>query len=138
MCVAARDDGSRERGESEQKNRLWLTLEQSGPGLPSLPPVTYFGPSQKITEGHRRWASPGHAVQVDARGGARGRRPRPRPPSIRSPLAMDRLESLGNALSQITMYDIKSMVNQVCGSAAFWACVRYSSRVGQECRIQRE
>ncbi|OJT09153.1 ENTH domain-containing protein [Trametes pubescens] len=25
---------------------------------------------------------------------------------------MDRLESLGNALSQITMYDIKSMVNQ--------------------------
>ncbi|EIW52417.1 ENTH-domain-containing protein [Trametes versicolor FP-101664 SS1] len=32
---------------------------------------------------------------------------------------MDRLESLGNALSQITMYDIKSMVNQVCGSAGF-------------------
>ena len=26
---------------------------------------------------------------------------------------MDRLESLGNTLSQITMYDIKSMYNQV-------------------------
>ena len=26
---------------------------------------------------------------------------------------MDRLESLGNALSNITMYDIKSMYNQV-------------------------
>ena len=26
---------------------------------------------------------------------------------------MDRIESLGNALSQITMYDIKSMYNQV-------------------------
>lgn len=27
--------------------------------------------------------------------------------------SMDRLESLGNALSQITMYDIKSVYNQV-------------------------
>ena len=41
----------------------------------------------------------------------RQRRPRPQP-SPSSP-AMDRLESLGNALSQITMYDIKSMYNQV-------------------------
>lgn len=69
-----------------------------------------------------RWASPGHAAQVDARRGARGRHPRPRLrlPTTSSPLAMDRLESLGNALSQITMYDIKSMVNQVCGSAGVW------------------
>jgi epsin len=32
---------------------------------------------------------------------------------------MDRLESLGNSISQITLYDIKSMYNQVrkeCGS----------------------
>jgi len=28
---------------------------------------------------------------------------------------MDRLESLGNSLSQITLYDIKSMYNQVWG-----------------------
>jgi hypothetical protein len=27
---------------------------------------------------------------------------------------MDRLEALGSALSQVTMYDIKSMYNQVC------------------------
>ena len=50
--------------------------------------------------------------------------------------AMDRLESLGSALSQITLYDIKSMVNQVCRQgviAKVWEC---SSRVGQECRVQ--
>ena len=35
---------------------------------------------------------------------------------------MDRLESLGNALSQITMYDIKSMYNQVsCEQCALTA-----------------
>ena len=52
---------------------------------------------------------------------------------------MDRLESLGNALSQITMYDIKSMYNQVC-----WVVV-LSSEVahiwdgpGQERRTQRQ
>ena len=39
---------------------------------------------------------------------------RPRPLPSRSLSAMDRLESLGNALSQITMYDIKSVYNQVC------------------------
>lgn len=37
---------------------------------------------------------------------------------------MDRLESLGNAISQVTLYDIKSMYNQVCTliiiTISFW------------------
>lgn len=37
---------------------------------------------------------------------------------------MDRLESLGNSLSQITLYDIKSMYNQVRVIApSFFSCV---------------
>jgi epsin len=31
---------------------------------------------------------------------------------------MDRLEGLANSLSQVTMYDIKSMYNQVCVTCA--------------------
>ena len=30
---------------------------------------------------------------------------------------MDRLEALGNSLSQMTIYDIKSYYNQVCGES---------------------
>ena len=49
---------------------------------------------------------------------------------------MDRLESLGNALSQITMYDIKSMYNQVRKDR--YAPVRDHScpLPGEECGVQ--
>jgi len=50
---------------------------------------------------------------------------------------MDRLESLGNQLSQITMYDIKSMYNQVRLRPRTCACravadARLSAHEGEE------
>ena len=59
---------------------------------------------------------------------------------------MDRLESLGNALSNITMYDIKSMYNQVRSPTI---CLRLCLRrrlfswgshgvLGEERRAQRQ
>ena len=58
--------------------------------------------------------------------------PRPLP----SPPAMDRLESLGNAISQISIYDIKSMYNQVCEDR--YRPVRHHScpLPGEECGVQ--
>jgi epsin len=43
----------------------------------------------------------------------------------RLPAAMDRLESLSNTLQNITLYDIKSMYNQVCPLT----CLHVSTKV---------
>ena len=50
---------------------------------------------------------------------------------------MDRLESIGNTLSQITLYDIKSVYNQVRKTYHFNR-IFAEGDTGQKCRIQRQ
>ena len=51
--------------------------------------------------------------------------------------AMDRLESLGNTISQITLYDIKSMYNQVQKTLRFRR-IFVEDDAGQKCCAQRQ
>lgn len=50
---------------------------------------------------------------------------------------MDRLEALGSTLSQITLYDIKSMYNQVRKTLRFRR-IFAEGDAGQKCRAQRQ
>ena len=50
---------------------------------------------------------------------------------------MDRLEALGNSLSQITLYDIKSVYNQVRKTPPFNRTVIEDDE-GQKCCTQRQ
>lgn len=50
---------------------------------------------------------------------------------------MDRLESLGNTISQITLYDIKSMYNQVRKILRFRR-IFVEDDAGQKCCAQRQ
>ena len=50
---------------------------------------------------------------------------------------MDRLEALGNTLSQITLYDIKSVYNQVRKSLPSNRAL-VEDDTGQKCCAQRE
>lgn len=57
--------------------------------------------------------------------------------SPRSPLTtMDRWDSITNALSSVTVYDIKAMYNQVYQPSTILARC-FSPSVGKECRPQR-
>ena len=52
---------------------------------------------------------------------------------------MDRLESLSNTLQNITMYDIKSMYNQVCPYLLRVSTTKFADDLdssGEECRLE--
>ena len=55
------------------------------------------------------------------------------------PATMDRLESLTSAIQNITLYDIKSMYNQVCRLSLLPDSYQFADDIdssGEECRLE--